>query len=117
MFLLAQEGPSSTRGLYDFTPYHFGPCSFDLYRDLDRLEDEGLIQSTVRPGYTWKHYSMTPAGEAAAARFAAHIDTEQLDRVKAIRSFVATRAFRQLLKDVYARYPAYATNSVVGRSV
>ena len=44
MFLLRMETElEQSPGFYDFVPYKYGPFSFALYRDLDRLESYGYV--------------------------------------------------------------------------
>jgi DNA-binding PadR family transcriptional regulator len=113
MFLLAQSGPSEARDVYEFEPYNYGPCSFPLYRDLDTLEDQGLIKGTVQPGHTWKEYELTPAGVEQARSAVPGLSEQDLAQVRQIYQFVVSRSFRRLLSDVYQQYPEYAENSVV----
>jgi DNA-binding PadR family transcriptional regulator len=113
LFLLSEEGPGPLRNLYEFEPYHFGPCSFELYRDLDSLEAEGLLQSQVPPGQTWKTYELTAQGRQAGGAVLDHADPHSRQAIEGAMEFVMTRSFRRLLKDVYSKYPAYATKSVL----
>lgn len=117
MFLLSQEGPGPLRGLYDFTPYYYGPCSFDLYGDLDALEESGLLETRPVPGYTWRRYGVTSKGQAKAQELAAHIEPEVMRQIEKVRSFVVSLPFRQLLREIYSRYPAYAQNTLMGQAV
>lgn len=113
MFLLSEEGPAPLKHLYEFQPYHFGPCSFDLYRDLDALEAEGVVKSDVPPGQTWKIYELTEKGQEVGRAALASAGAAERSAVQSTMDFVLTRSFRRLLKDVYAKYPEYATKSVL----
>jgi Fe2+ or Zn2+ uptake regulation protein len=41
LFLIKQE--LKLKDFYEFEPYHYSPCSFDVYRDLEILTKERLI--------------------------------------------------------------------------
>lgn len=113
MFLMAMEGGLPDEERYAFRPYLYGPMSSAIYSDLERLEADGLIEGHRVPGYTWKRYKAT-AGGLDAAR---HLLNEEANQSAARRLFeikerVAAQKFPELLRDIYARYPEYATRSV-----
>ncbi|MEX0682300.1 MAG: hypothetical protein WD981_04695 [Gaiellaceae bacterium] len=112
MFLFAQEGGVSDEETYDFGPYQYGPMSSELYADLDRLEAEGLIRGEPVPGYTWKRYTVTPGGMDVARHLLEDADGQAARRLFEIKHDVASKTFNALLRDVYTRYPKYATRSV-----
>lgn len=109
MFLLSKIGPA--RDLYDFSPYHWGPFSRDVYRDLDALEAEGLVRSEPVPGQSWAKYSVTAAGSDRAREFGRTLDPEQIEWLSKLRRFLTTRSFNKLLRDVYDQFPEFATRS------
>lgn len=106
VFLLRQETElGKDRSFYDFLPYNFGPFSFTLYWDLGSLRQNGYV---------------TPEEERISlcdrTRDLAEQETEGLPA--SIRTAVAdvlgrygTMNQRALVRDVYARYPWYATRS------
>jgi uncharacterized protein YwgA len=112
MFLLAMEGGLSAEETYDFAPYHYGPMSSTVYADLDALEAEGLIEGEEVSGYTWKRFRVTPAGLEAARELKHETDTAALRRLYDIKQKVSEQTFAALLRDVYAKYPEYASRSV-----
>src|SRR4051812_14985455 len=68
MFLFAHEGGAPAPERYDFEPYNYGPMSRELYRDLDHLVEEGLLEATAVSGQTWQRYRPTDAGRQRAQR-------------------------------------------------
>ena len=44
MFIFAQESGVSDDESYEFVPYNWGPCSFEIYEDMDSLIDDGLVE-------------------------------------------------------------------------
>ncbi|MFZ5622981.1 MAG: DUF488 family protein [Gemmatimonadota bacterium] len=106
VFLLRQETDlERVRSFYDFVPYNFGPFSFTLYWDLGSLRQNGYV---------------TPEEERVAlcgrTRDLAEREAEELP--SSIRTAVADilerygrMNQRALIRDVYSRYPWYATKS------
>ncbi len=113
LFLVSQRGGSGLGGLYQFKPYDYGPFTADIYADLELLGLRGLVAQEAVAGRSWRMYRPTTDGIERAATLASELrpaDTATLD--DAYR-FVTTRGFLQLLRDIYAEYPAYAINTVV----
>ena len=113
MFLFVQEGGDEAAGLYFFEPYHYGPCSFDVYGDLDELQAQGLIETEASPGATWSLYRLTPDGVERFGRLLKTAPPRLVDRLRQAKAFVLARTFLQLLRDVYRKYPEFSVNSIV----
>jgi uncharacterized protein (DUF488 family) len=106
MFLLRKETDvQNDRTFYDFLPYHYGPFSFALYRELVGLRQNGYL---------------TPeANRIEICREMLGCIEETTDELsETAREAVATIMHRYgrlsqdaLIADVYARYPWYAINS------
>ena len=86
---------------YEFLPYRFGPYSFAVHREIESLTGYGYIQSTG------SSFCATALGKQEANR----IDSDTARAVLAIFAKYGKTPLKSLLKDVYARYPWYATNS------
>jgi uncharacterized protein YwgA len=113
MFLFAQEADVPADERYDFGAYLYGPMSSRVYSDIEYLEAEGLIRGEPVPGYTWKRYTATPPGiDVARHLLEDDADATASRKLFEIKKEVASKTFNALLKDVYARYPDYATRSV-----
>jgi uncharacterized protein YwgA len=112
MFLFSEEGEIPAEERYDFGPYQYGPMSSQVYADLDGLEAEGLIRGEPVQGYTWKRYTAAATGIARARELLQGADRDAARTLFDIKQDVASKTFNALLRDVYARYPQYATRSV-----
>ena len=55
MFKFAMESNAPKDEIYDFEPYNWGPCSFEIYDDLSKLRAEGFVEA-VRTGRGWSTY-------------------------------------------------------------
>jgi hypothetical protein len=116
MFLFAMRSKAPEAEKYDFVPYHYGPFSFGIYPDLDRLAHEGLVRMEIEPASRSPRYTLTGPGRQAIDRLRAARRPARLELVSSLRQWVEERSFKDLLSDVYRLYPQYAVNSVFRRS-
>ncbi len=116
LFVFAQEIEDKDwiqrEALYEFEPYNFGPCSFDIYSDLDILNSFGYIHETSLPNEETKYYRCSVAGHAQAQMLAKNFDEKAISYLKSLKEFFSRLPFEEVLKKVYKKYPAYATKSV-----
>jgi DNA-binding PadR family transcriptional regulator len=115
LFLVSKEAPQEwikQQDRYDFTPYYYGPCSFQIYSDLARLEEFGYIISIEVQGQSWKYYALTREGKERIKKFIIEVNPNLLKYLEKIREFVTILPFRNLLAVIYKRYPHYSTKSV-----
>lgn len=118
MFVLSKEAPIQwlpADERYQFEPYHYGPCAFDIYGDLDALIAEGFVSFAELPGASWKKYTVTASGAEAALAEASRMNPGLVQYINSVRDFVCSLSFSGLLKAIYQKYPEYAVNSVFQR--
>jgi uncharacterized protein YwgA len=118
LFLFSQEVGAPEEERYHFEPYNYGPMSREIYRDLDDLVAEGLLERRPVPGQPWKRFRATESGRAQAQQLLDQADTPTLTAARAlyeIKQSTVSKGFAELLNDVYDRYPAYASRSVFRR--
>ncbi len=99
-FVVSRE--TSSRGgaaFYEFLPYHFGPYSFSLQRDLDSLAVAGVIVGTEK---TW---------ECLELRGCAGLATSVEAEIRTVVHRFQNRPTEEVLEYVYRTYPAYTVNS------
>ena len=116
LFAMTAEAPQDQR--YDFVPYNWGPCSFEIYEDLLDLLERGQIEELRACGASWHKYRRTATGHAAAGRVAKSksLTSQKLSAAVAdTRSSIQASSFDQLLKSVYDAYPEYATKEPLPR--
>jgi DNA-binding PadR family transcriptional regulator len=110
MFLLKEE--TKIQDFYEFIPYLYGPCSFEVYSDLISLKEENLIEDVQSP-FSWKYYKVTAKGNEVTNRLLKSFDNTLLQKLKEIKMFVLSKTFPELLRYVYEKYPAYAEKTVI----
>lgn len=106
LFLLKQETSlGRDTAFYDFLPYKFGPYSFAANREIDALIAYQYVEASTAG--TFKNLTVTSSGKKEAAG----VDTDTERAMIVAFSKYGRLAPRDLMKDVYARYPWYAINS------
>jgi uncharacterized protein len=111
VFLLVQRGKSDWRTLYRFEPYNWGPYSSQLASDIRGLVREGLLEIEQAPGSRYGRYRTTHRGEMEARTAWEGLGTPEREFIRSVRAYVTHKSFTQLLREVYAAYPDFATAS------
>ena len=114
MFKFGKETQVPEIEAYQFAPYNWGPCSFEIYDDLRSLRDEKKIECAPT-GLGWNLYRLTELGHQEADKIRATADKNLLNQLDETRKWVVSRNFGKLLRDVYQQYPDYATESIFRR--
>lgn len=113
MFLMAVEAKQLVgRGFYQFVPYNYGPFDANVYHDLDRLVARGLITSNSSENRNWKMYAVTATGLTEAARLKEAANKNGIQYLGKAVDWVSSMSFPQLVRAIYAKYPAFKANSV-----
>jgi len=110
MFLLKQE--INLLEFYEFQPYLYGPCSFEIYSDLLDLKNKGLID-TIPTLRDWEYYRITKNGKVTAGKVKQDLERNLIDKIVKIKESVLSKSFLKLLEYVYEKYPEYAGNSII----
>ena len=105
-FLLRHEtGLKNEPTFYNFVPYKYGPFSFALYRELTNLRRDGYVTpDEERVALCGRTVSLAEEKiDELPAAFHEAVD-------KVVRRY-GRKSQKGLVKDVYTRYPWYATKS------
>jgi type I restriction enzyme S subunit len=113
VFLLQMEGNGGRRRLYHFVPYHYGPFAKELYADLKKLQEEGLV--TVDNDAEEEKTRIALADLKRAERALAELPDDLKEDVATIIKNYGNLDHNSLLKRVYEKYPAYARKSRLKR--
>jgi len=105
-FLLRQETPSGGgRSFYDFLPYQYGPFSFTLFREAERLVRDGYLRDVkVAAGDGWDRVPGV-CGETMGLS-----QDVRSDAAGIVDRFVRESP-RDLIDYIYERFPWYTANS------
>jgi DNA-binding PadR family transcriptional regulator len=105
LFLFYKE--QQPEDFYEFIPYLYGPCSFEVYKDLKILEEAGLIISHPT-NRGWSLFTVTNKGE----EYLIKDNIELIRKLETIKEFVLSKSFFELLVEIYSKYPEFAINSI-----
>lgn len=106
-FLIRQETAlRDAPTYYDFVPYRFGPFSFALYREMLALDRDGYVAWSGEDDVC-----LLPEADAATQAAVQSLSHEARSAIRATVSKYAGRSQRSLLKELYSRYPWYASRS------
>lgn len=112
-FLLQMEG-NGRRRLYQFVPYHYGPFAKDLYADLEKLQEDGLV--TVDNDTDEDKTRIILADSAKADDALAVLPDDLKEDISAILNTYGDLDHNALLKTVYEKYPVYAKKSRIRKA-
>jgi len=116
MFIFVMEAPKGwmpKKERYRFIPYNFGPCSFDIYRDLQQLDAIGFVDTRKDSDKSWNYYFVTLTGNKATKEIKKQFPPKAINFINKIREFVDEVSFRKLLETIYQAYPKYSIKSLV----
>jgi uncharacterized protein YwgA len=97
---------------YSFSPYDYGPFTPEIYADAEELEVEGLVNISFLRFSGWREYSATQEGLEKANEILEENPPELRPRLNSVVADVLGKSFRDLVTDVYERFPDYSVNSV-----
>jgi len=109
LFLLKQE--LNLENFYEFIPYLYGPCSFEVYSDLIKLKNEDFVDE-VLTSFSWKFWRITRQGKIYIKKKLPEFNKKLISKIQEIKEKVLSMNFTELLSYVYKRYPEFAKNSV-----
>lgn len=115
LFLIWHRSGQKIDGFFEFVPYMYGPCSFDLYRELAAAEKERLIAQAPHVPSHWASYFLTAKGKRTADAVAGRATQDRLRHIQAVVTEIAPLGLNDLLQVVYSEAPEFATKSVLAR--
>ncbi len=109
LFLFTQE--KNPKNFYKFIPYLYYPCSFEVYTDLNFLENYGFITSHLS-NRGWSFFRITNKSENFL------IDNKEIiEKLAKIKESIISKSFIDLLKFVYSKYPDFVKNSIFSSEI
>ena len=106
VFLLRNEtNLKQDQTFYDFVPYKYGPFSFSLYRELSNLQRDGYIEADD------EHIFLCDNSNGLYKQKIDELPSSIHNAVIEVLSKYKRTSQKDLIRDVYSRYPWYATKS------
>lgn len=112
LFLLSKEDIHPEAEFYSFDPYDYGPFDSRVYRDLDILEAEGLVDASTHWGSNKRTYHLTDEGLREYEKVLTETPVEKAASVNKVKQRVTSLGFDELLEQIYTEYPEYQGRSV-----
>lgn len=113
LFLMKMEMSDKLSEFYNFEPYLYGPCSFEVYEDIEKLISERTLDKVKLDSFhRWDYYRLTQMGEKRANEISKKLMDLQT-KIKEIKKLVVNMEFMDLLRYIYTKYPDYAKLSVI----
>ena len=111
LFLMKREYEINNE--YNFIPYSHGPCSFEVFEDLEKLERMGLIEIEVeihepKIAGDWqivKKIKLTEKGKEIAEKIYNELDNLTKVKLDELVKRFSRYTFAGLLHYVYEKYP------------
>lgn len=95
---------------FDFQPYFYGPFDRQVYAELERLAEKGLIE--IRSEGSKRSYELTGQGQEKGRELLSSLDSAISSFIRNLSSAVREMSFGELVSAVYRAYPEMKKNSV-----
>lgn len=112
LFLIWHRSGRKITDFFKFEPYLYGPCSFEVYSELETLQADGHVVQATHPIPKWVNYSLTEKGIMAASDAEKRATSKSLGFIKTVVQETSKMSFYELLQKVYTEAPDFAVNSM-----
>jgi len=112
LFLIWHKSGRNIPDYFEFEPYLYGPCSFEVYSVLTDLQAEGLIIQPPHPVPQWVNYYLTEKGKKEVETTTKTVSPATLELIEKVAEETSRLDFSELLRKVYAEAPDFAVNSM-----
>jgi len=113
LFLFKMELGDELKEFYDFVPYLYGPCSFEIYSDLSKLQLDNFVDEISLPFSRWSYYRLSERGQEESEKLKNAATSDLVLKLIDIKRRVMSPPFLSLLREIYKKYPEYARSSVI----
>jgi len=111
-FLIWHRSGRNIPDYFEFIPYLYGPCSFEVYSVLGDLQTDGFILQPPHPLPRWVNYHLTDKGKREAEQATKRTPHDTLRVIGQVCKEISHLGFFGLLQRVYAEAPDFAVNSM-----
>jgi uncharacterized protein YwgA len=113
VFLVQKLWDQPSSEVFNFKPYDYGPFSADILHELDRMEEDGLVEEQVTrlPQGKKYTYTLTDQGEQRSEEISDASDGQVESVVQRVISQFDSMPISRLLEYVYNKFPSYTVNS------
>lgn len=98
---------------FDFEPYDYGPFDKSVYRELEILEQHGLVRIERGRNFAGgRKYSLTTNGQLLGQNSMSNLTQEVRDYILKVAQWVRGLSFAELVGSIYTAYPEMKANSI-----
>lgn len=101
---------------FHFKPWHYGPFDKAVYKALEELERDGLVEiNDMSAQMQPTQYRLTNLGEREGTDLLETLGDQNPDTaeyIETLSNWVRDQSFASLLRAIYAKFPDMAANSV-----
>ncbi len=114
-FVLDARGQGDFLGeeIFRFQPYDFGPFDKDVYRELEKLAQKGLVEINYDSAGL-RNFRLALEGQKKADTLFHSMDEHSRKYVESVSHWTRKQSFHSLLSAIYSEFPDMAVNSVFG---
>ncbi|MEN6518614.1 MAG: MarR family winged helix-turn-helix transcriptional regulator [Methanospirillum sp.] len=110
LFLFQNRGLGQE--IFQFVPYDYGPFDPTVYRTLEDLATDGLVEIRDSPFDRYRTYRLSPEGRVAGQATLEKLPEAKRDFLVRLSQWVRKRSFSELVGAIYKAYPEMKVNSV-----
>ena len=112
-FLLDMNIAKQTAGPhFNFEPYDYGPFDKQVYLELKKLRDDGLVEIFDANRYGTVTYQLTNKGHRIGEEALRKLPGSVQKYIGEVVKFIRSLPFAELVSAIYKAYPAMKVNSV-----
>src|SRR3546814_6919621 len=94
-------------------PYDYGPFVISVYRELEALEQRGLVRiAYLGPASSHRRYSLTTRGQEEGQRALSDLASDARDYMNEVSRWIRGLSFAQLVGAIYKAYPRMRENRI-----
>jgi uncharacterized protein len=112
LFFLVDRNISGDTGgpHFNFHPYSYGPFDKAVYEELERLNEQGLVD--IDSTGSVKSFRLTVSGQAKGTAASGLLPENARHYIGEVTAFVRSLPFSKLVSAIYRAYPEMRQNSV-----
>lgn len=98
---------------FSFKPNDYGPYDKNVYRQIELLALEGLVQISVNPTTRFKTFKLTHDGRVEGQAILEKMDSKVADYLNRLSKWVRSMSFKELVLAIYAKHPKMKDRSLL----
>jgi hypothetical protein len=106
------ERKTLKRKVFNFVPFDFGPFDPEVYKILEELSLEGIVEIIGQPFTKDRFYKLKPEGQEIAKSAFNKLEPNNREYLLILSDWVRQMPFAQLVGAIYSEFPEMQKNSV-----